>query len=218
MACSACWRWGWVEVFFWQHARCAGLELVEVRLNPSAAEVARSHGFEVMTDPLPLGVLRDRLRASQCDVICSFQLLEHPSDPISFLHDATPLLRPNGVLILSVPNADVAYTLDPLRDLDLLDQPPHHMGHWSFALFRYLPILLPLQLEILAYEPLASQHVVCFVAAWCRQRRASIPKAMVRLLLNCYSQSLLRGMLHLGFRRFVRGHTLMVRFRKPLVE
>ena len=202
--------------FFLQHARRAGLEPVGVELNPQAAELARSHGFEVMTDPLD--VLRDRLGDSQCDVICSFQVLEHLSDPISFLRDATALLRSNGVLILSVPNADVARALDPQRDLDLLDQPPHHMGHWSSEVFRYLPTVLPLQLEALAYEPLAPQHVEWFVAAWCRQWRACVPKAMGRLLMNRYSQALLRGVLHLGFRRFVRGHTLMVRYRKPSVE
>ena len=92
------------------------------------------------------------------------------------------------------------------------------MGHWSSEVFRYLPTVLPLQLEALAYEPLAPQHVEWFVAAWCRQWRACVPKAMGRLLLNRYSQVLLRGVLHLGLRHLVRGHTVMVRYRKPSVE
>ena len=109
---------------------------------------------------------------------------------------------------------DRARQLDPQRERDLLDQPPHHMGHWSAEVFRYLPEVLPLRLEALAYEPLAPHHVEWFVASWSRQWRAALPRPLGRIVVNRWSQALLQGCLHLGLRRFVRGHTLMAQFRK----
>ena len=198
--------------FFLQHARHAGLVPTGVELNPKAAASARALGFEVLMDPLD--VIKQQLGEGNWDVICSFQVLEHLPNPLAFLADAAALLRANGALILSVPNGDVARQLDPQRERDLLDQPPHHMGHWSGEVFRYLPEVLPLRLEALAYEPLAPHHVEWFVASWSRQWRVALPRPLGRLVVNRWSQSLLQCCLQLGLRRFVRGHTLMAQFRK----
>ena len=197
---------------FLQQARSKGLVPTGVELNPSGAAAARDLGFDVLMEPL--SHIRQRLGDGSWDVICSFQVLEHLADPLSFLHDAAALLRPTGVLILSVPNAEVARQLDPERERDLLDQPPHHMGHWSPQVFRFLPSVLPLALESLAYEPLAPQHVEWFVASWSRQWRSALPAGWGRWLINRFSQAMLRTFLQLGFRRLIRGHTLMARFRR----
>ena len=88
------------------------------------------------------------------------------------------------------------------------------MGHWTPEVFRYLPEVLPLRLEALAYEPLSPHHVEWFVASWSRQWRAALPRPLGRLVVNRWSQALLQTFLHLGLRRLVRGHTLMAQFRK----
>ena len=198
--------------YFLQQARARGLTPTGVELNPSGAAAARALGFEVFMDPLDH--MRQRMGDGSWDVICSFQVLEHLANPLPFLQDAAALLRPNGVLILSVPNAEVARQLDPERELDLLDQPPHHMGHWSPQVFRFLPTVLPLALESLAYEPLAPQHVEWFVASWSRQWRAALPSVLGKCLINRWSQAMVRACLLVGLRHFIRGHTLMARFRR----
>ena len=198
--------------FFLKQARANGLEPTGVELNPRAAASARDIGFEVLMDPLDH--IRNQMGDGSWDVICSFQVLEHLPDPLPFLRDAAALLRPDGALILSVPNADVAAQLDPLRERDLLDQPPHHMGHWSPAVFRFLPSVLPLALESLVYEPLAPQHVESFVASWARQWRTALPQGIGKLLINGWTQALLRFFLQLGLRRLVRGHTVVALYRR----
>ena len=198
--------------FFLQQARAKGLEPTGVELNPCAAASARAIGFEVLMEPL--AQIRKQMGDGSWDVICSFQVLEHLSDPLSFLQDAAALLRPNGALILSVPNADVAVQLDPLRERDLLDQPPHHMGHWSPGVFRFLPSTLPLALESLTYEPLAPQHVEWFVASWSRQWRTALPRGVGKCLINGWTQALIRCFLQLGLRRLVRGHTMIALYRR----
>ena len=198
--------------FFLNQARAEGLEPTGVEMNPSAAASARAMGFEVLMEPLDC--IREQMGDGGWDVICSFQVLEHLADPLPFLQDAAALLRRKGVLILSVPNADVSAQLDPQRERDLMDQPPHHMGHWSSAVLRYLPSVLPLKLEALAYEPLAAHHVEWFVASWARKWRAGLPQGINRLLINRWTQAFLRVSLQLGFRRLVRGHTLMALYRR----
>ena len=198
--------------FFLQQARAKGLEPTGVELNPCAAASARAIGFEVLMEPL--AQIRKQMGDGSWDVICSFQVLEHLSDPLSFLQDAAALLRPDGALILSVPNADVAVQLDPLRERDLLDQPPHHMGHWSPGVFRFLPSTLPLALESLTYEPLAPQHVEWFVASWSRQWRTALPRGVGKFLINGWTQALIRCFLQLGLRRLVRGHTMIALYRR----
>lgn len=43
---------------------------------------------------------------SSFDVICCFETIEHLTDPDAFLTEATRLLRPEGVLVISTPRAD----------------------------------------------------------------------------------------------------------------
>lgn len=62
------------------------------------------------------------------DLVCSFQVLEHVVDPASFIRGALAVLKPDGLLALSVPNQ----AHRPFRKRsDPLDFPPHHMNHFT---------------------------------------------------------------------------------------
>lgn len=90
------------------------------------------------------------------DVVCSFQVLEHVSNPRSFLEAAISCLKPKGRLMISVPGNDsfVGSAVNALMNL-----PPHHVSRWSDKCIQGLPQFLEITLESLLTEPLAKDHL-----------------------------------------------------------
>jgi SAM-dependent methyltransferase len=77
-----------------------GLDVVGVEPNPRAAEIARSHGIEVIAEPIEGA----RLPARHFGTILLSQVLEHVPDPAQVLATARAALRPGGVAYVVVPN------------------------------------------------------------------------------------------------------------------
>lgn len=77
------------------------------------------------------------------DAVCSFQVLEHVTDPAAFLRSCLACLRPEGLLILSTPN----YATDRHRNMeDAFDLPPHHLSHFDAKTYRRIADLFGLKL------------------------------------------------------------------------
>jgi len=194
------------EGHFLSAARNAGFNVQGVELNPKGAEKARSLGFHVyekMLQDIPLATEK------RFDVICSFQVLEHVPDPNIFLNGMISLLRPGGRIILSVPNAAVMRSIDP-NNQDLLNQPPHHMGHWDEGVFRALECYLPLKVKSVHLEPLADYHIGWFITGYLRNLLSPLGKNISRLLVNRFSTLPLQWLMRAGFKKFCKGHTLLV--------
>ena len=83
------------------------------------------------------------------DAVCSFQVLEHVVNPAAFLRACRACLQPGGLLILSTPNHDSAMLAN--RE-DAFDMPPHHMGHFSPAVYANLAVLLDMPIVDLQVE------------------------------------------------------------------
>lgn len=66
----------------------------------------------------------ERLRG-KFDAVTAFEVIEHLEDPLSFLNESGKLLKPDGLLIASVPNRDRF----PMREF--IDYPPHHLTRWN---------------------------------------------------------------------------------------
>lgn len=134
-----------------REATVTGLEL-----NRIAAEEARARGLNVLTETLEHHA---EGHAGEYDVVASFQVLEHVPDPMSLLRDAIRLLRPDGRLIIGVPdNSQRACASIFVKEDADLNMPPHHQGLWSIPSLAYLTKVLPLQIEHLALEPATSRH------------------------------------------------------------
>jgi len=188
-----------------------GIDIAGVELNADAAERVRQKGYRVFEADLES--LADLHGDAVYDAICSFQVLEHVSEPRSFLEGMIRLLKPGGRLILSVPNAEVMRKVDPLYK-DLLDQPPHHVAHWDAKVFRSLENFLPLRVAEVCYEPLQIYHVDWFViglsTATFQRWMPRQGKQISRVLFNRFTLSPVTFLCRSGLRHWLPGHTLLV--------
>ncbi|MCX6620154.1 MAG: class I SAM-dependent methyltransferase, partial [Acidobacteria bacterium] len=80
----------------------AGAEVAGLDFSADAAAIAWHHnGVPVAVGSLP----RAPFAASSCSVITMFHVLEHLYDPMTYLEAAHRLLKPDGRLVIQVPNA-----------------------------------------------------------------------------------------------------------------
>lgn len=186
-------------------AREKGLNIRGLDLNEEAVRAAQSKGLPV--ERLDLAEAAAKYRGA-FDAVCNFQVLEHVPNPGDFLRWSLELLKPGGVMICGVPNAESFLK----HQYNLLNLPPHHMLHWSEASFRALEKFFPMKLERVLFEPLAAYHVVLYLNAWSRHYRASTDWG--KLVFNRCSLPLYRLLLNCGLRKFCLGQSVSVTFRK----
>ncbi len=166
--------------------------------NPSAVEVARRKGLQVH---LESAKNLAQLYPGSYDVVCSFQVLEHVTDPSAFLDAASRLLRPGGRLLLGIPNAKSFMR----HRFDLLDLPPHHMTRWTDEVLTNLQRWFPLKLIHILYEPLADYHVDIYVGCL---TNSLATLGFSTLITERIRSSVARFIRLSGIRKVLRGHTI----------
>ena len=142
------------------HAR--GIRAQGLELNPRGIEQAKAQGIELINE-----TVQDHAQthAGKYTVVCSFQVLEHVSDPLPFLRAKLECLQPDGKLIIGVPNND-SYIKHNKMDSRVLNMPPHHMGLWTLESLKGLEKVLAVRLTEVHYEPLVDGNVSVY--AWNR--------------------------------------------------
>jgi len=93
------------------------------------------------------------------DVVCSFQVVEHTSNPRSFIEGAIKALKPGGTLILTTPSEDSF--LQYIQDF-ALNMPPHHVTKWTDKCLTNLEKQFNIKCVHLYHEPLNSFHIPWF--------------------------------------------------------
>lgn len=93
--------------------------------------------------------------AERYDVVCAFQVLEHVSDIRSFIRDCLSCLKPEGLMIYSVPSADSF--LRTARN-NVLNMPPHHLSWWSDKSLRFVADAFGLSVIDIHHEKLSQEH------------------------------------------------------------
>ncbi|AFY36216.1 bifunctional 2-polyprenyl-6-hydroxyphenol methylase/3-demethylubiquinol 3-O-methyltransferase UbiG [Calothrix sp. PCC 7507] len=181
------------------------LDAVGIELNSSAVNFALNKGIPVIKTNLDSF---SEHKASYFDAVCTFQVLEHVSDPFSFIESMLKLIKPGGKLIISVPNSESFSKYSPNN---LLDQPPHHMTRWCQTTFDSLTTIFPLKVEKFRIEPLAKYHVEWYLSI--QIYRLFKLKLIRRLALrssNFFLRPILKNIPIL--RNPITGHTLYVVF------
>lgn len=128
-------------------ARYVGLDF-----SSKAKEIAAQEGILIETTLVEEYALK---HLEEFDVVCSFQVLEHVSNPGSFLKAALSALKPGGVLIIGVPSESsfLAYAVN-----SLLNMPPHHVTRWSDKALEGIALLFNLKTLDFYHENVADYH------------------------------------------------------------
>lgn len=85
---------------------------------------------ETLGIPVHTGMLEGAFAAESFDVITLWHSLEHTSEPARYLEQAKRFLKPDGVLVIDVPNysgTDARLKGDAWEDWDL----PYHLHHFT---------------------------------------------------------------------------------------
>lgn len=186
-----------------EHLRASTVRGTET--NQALVGRAVERGLEV--ERVGLAALKER--GEVFDAICSFQVLEHASEPRRLLASMISLLRPNGKLIVCVPNKRSFLR----HQYNLLDMPPHHMTRWSSFTLRYLEKVLPLRVLSIRFEPLAPYHTDGYVAAYANYLRSKVP-VLAGLLSHRRVGNMARVLKSSRLRRLLRGQSLYAVFEK----
>ena len=57
--------------------------------------------------------LKSKFPSRVADIIIAFEVIEHVKNPKKFLEEATRLLKPNGIFIMSTPNSEASFGDNP---------------------------------------------------------------------------------------------------------
>ena len=112
------------------HLAAIGKSVVGADIDVSAISYAQQHYH--VSDNLSFiqaDAMRIGFAASQFDVVCSFETIEHMRDPNAFLGEVKRVLTPGGVFIVSTPRVTRSDS-SPVN--------PYHFREWNASDFEQL--------------------------------------------------------------------------------
>ena len=124
-----------------------------LEMNLKAIETCKKNGLNVHAVPIEKF---SENKANTYDIVCFFQVLEHITDVQGFLKSSLSVLKPNGLIIASVPNNDCI--MFKSNDI-VLNMPPHHMGLWNINSLIKLQDYFNIKIESIHLEPIQKYHL-----------------------------------------------------------
>ncbi len=199
-----------------------GVHYRGLEFNAEAIRRARERGLDVEARMVQAEA---EIAPASYDVVCSFQVLEHVSDPESFLQACSVALKPGGRLIVATPSEDSFLSV---VSGGWLNMPPHHLSRWTDAALSNAFQRVGVRVESRWHEPVAAFH-----AEWYASVMASL--GLHRLIgrrPGLGNQRLAQGLLRrlrrapsidrwlqargeAGFEFVGRGHTVCLSGTKP---
>ena len=125
---------------------------IGLELSSKAIDIAAKDNISILNESIQKHAVNN---SNKYDVVCAFQVLEHVADIKSFIESSIKCLKPNGILIYSIPSADSFVSLAPNG---ILNMPPHHISWWSDKALSNLTDLFGIQLIDIYHEELADIH------------------------------------------------------------
>jgi 2-polyprenyl-3-methyl-5-hydroxy-6-metoxy-1,4-benzoquinol methylase len=123
-----------------------------LEFSPEASKTAEENGILVLNESIEQHVQKN---SNKYDVVFAFQVLEHIADIKSFIKSCVACLKPNGLLIFSVPSYD---SFGKYAVNSILEMPPHHLTRWSDQALKSIGKFYHLNMIDIWHEPLQSVH------------------------------------------------------------
>lgn len=140
--------------------RDRGWKVCGIDISPHAVSLAR-HAYGI---DLVAATPEDFDTSERFDVVCMYQTLEHLPDPLHILRKARTWLKPQGLLVIEVPNANSLDIYTSRRQAELTLDLPRHLSHFT-------PPFLCAQLERLTFNILrCSLYPTAFLLTLLRWR------------------------------------------------
>lgn len=129
---------------------------IGLEFSSKAIDIAAKDNISILNESIQKHAVNN---SNKYDVVCAFQVLEHVADIKSFIESSIKCLKPNGILIYSIPSADSFVSLAPYGILNKpLNMPPHHISWWSDKALCNITDLFGIQLIDIYHEKLADIH------------------------------------------------------------
>ncbi len=113
-------------------ARQMGHDIFGCELSPNAAELARKL---VASDRIHIGTVETAAyQPESFDCVVALEVIEHLPHPRALIEQSVRILKPNGILLMSMPNFYRVFALAKRllgRPHSSTDYPPHHLTRWS---------------------------------------------------------------------------------------
>lgn len=129
-----------------------GIFIEGLEMNSQAVSACKDNGLSVQSDSIDEFSEKNK---NKYDIVCSFQVMEHVAEVRNFLQSSLSVLKPQGLLLISVPNNDSLI----FKSGDIsLNMPPHHMGMWDINSLIKLQKYFNIKVESVHIEPLQKYH------------------------------------------------------------
>ncbi len=194
--------------FFLNELKKKNKTITGLELNGKAIEEAKTLGIDLKNE-----LIQEHAKTNEnkYDIVCSFQVLEHISQPFEFIDAQLKCLKSKGKMIVGVPNND-SFIKDNILQSKVLNMPPHHMGLWTLASLKSLENIFNITLKEVYYEPLTESNVDTYL--WNRITKFFFGSSF-------FTRAIWKLKLHNVFRHFIlkkadkiRGHSILVVFEK----
>ncbi len=116
---------------FLEKAHKAGYSVTGIDSAPQNIEFAKSNYELNNVFPFTVQELMIRQPEEKYDVIAFFQVLEHIDDVPDFINCIKKLLKPDGIVVVSVPNRDRWRVKSERFFREVWDLPPCHLTRWN---------------------------------------------------------------------------------------
>lgn len=187
-------------------------QYVGLDTSTEAKEMALKDGIIIENESIQNYAVKN---LNKFDVVVSFQVLEHVSDPSSFIQSKVDALRVGGKLIIAVPSEDsfLKYATN-----SVLNMPPHHVTRWTDETLCFIADKYNLQILDIYHEKLQSVHKWWFVKSlvsngimepkliskgWGRKFTSVLSSILAKILVKGLKDEMLPN-----------GHTVMAVYQK----
>ena len=185
---------------------CTGLEF-----NEDAVQVGRCKGLNILSQDICDHAKENK---GKYDIVCNFQVLEHIYSVHSFLEASFDTLKPDGNLIIVVPNNNpFLYKYDKYHTLNL---PPHHMGLWDKESLLNLQKVFSIKVKRLIVEQLNEDEYEKYFKFQYQylHTKSSLLSNLNKFFLLKLRPYRLRSLLQNIASRFVQGRNILAVYTK----